>query len=102
MAYASLDFGRAVVKISIAQRRVVGRAYTGSHPRTIVLAPDGRSLYVVNYESRTLSKVRTSDMRVIQTLVTRGTHPVGVTYEIATRTIWVSCYTGTIERFADR
>jgi hypothetical protein len=27
---------------------------------------------------------------------------VGLTYEIATRTIWVSCYRGTIERFADR
>jgi YVTN family beta-propeller protein len=100
--YASLDQGGQVVKISIALRRVVDRVATGSHPRTIVLAPDGRSLYVVNYESRTLTKVRTSDMVVIQRLVTVGTHPVGVTYDIATRTVWVSCYTGTIERFADR
>jgi DNA-binding beta-propeller fold protein YncE len=100
--YASLNKGGQVVKIDIRLRRVVDRATTGTNPRTIALAPDGRSLYVVNYESQTIAKVRTRDMLVIQRLTTAGVHPVGLTYENATRTIWVSCYRGTIERFADR
>lgn len=100
--YASLNKGGQVVKIDIRLRRVVKRVTTGSNPRTIALAPDGRSLYVVNYESQTVAKVRTKDMLVIQRLRTAGVHPVGLTYENATRTIWVSCYRGTIERFADR
>jgi DNA-binding beta-propeller fold protein YncE len=100
--YASLNTAGQVVKIDIRERRVVDRVTTGRNPRTIVLAPDGRSLYVVNYESQTLVKVRTRDMAVIQRLTTRGVHPVGVDYDAASRTVWVSCYRGTIERFADR
>ncbi len=100
--YASLNKGGGVVKIDIARRRIVDRVRTGTEPRTIVLAPDGRSLYVVNYVSQTLVKVRTRDMVVLQRLRTAGVHPVGVDYDAATRTVWVSCYRGTIERFADR
>lgn len=100
--YASLNRRGQVVKIDIRLRRIVDRVTTGSNPRTIALAPDGRSLYVVNYESRTVAKVRTKDMLVLQRLTTAGVHPVGLAYENATRTIWVSCYRGTIERFADR
>jgi DNA-binding beta-propeller fold protein YncE len=100
--YASLNKGGGVVKIDIRKRKVVRRVNTGMEPRTIVLAPDGRSLYVVNYVSQTLVKVRTRDMRVIQRLKTRGVHPVGVDYDAKTRTVWVACYRGTIERFADR
>jgi DNA-binding beta-propeller fold protein YncE len=91
-----------VVKIDIQMRRVVDRVRTGVNPRTIVLAPDGRSLYVVNDESQTVAKVRTRDMLVLQRLTTRGVHPVGIDYDAKTRTIWVACYRGTIERFADR
>ena len=100
--YASLNKGGGVVKIDIGLRRVVDRVSTGINPRTIVLAPDGRSLYVVNYESQTVAKVRTRDMLVLQRLTTRGVHPVGIDYDAGTRTVWVACYRGTIERFADR
>ena len=100
--YASLNKGGSVVKIDIRLRRVVDRVRTGVNPRTIVLAPDGRSLYVVNYGSQTVAKVRTRDMVVLQRLRTRGVHPVGIDYDAKTRTVWVACYRGTIERFADR
>ncbi len=100
--YASLNKGGGVVKIDIGLRRVVDRVSTGINPRTIVLAPDGRSLYAVNYESQTVAKVRTRDMLVLQRLTTRGVHPVGIDYDAGTRTLWVACYRGTIERFADR
>jgi DNA-binding beta-propeller fold protein YncE len=100
--YLSLNKGGAVVKVDIARKRVVDRVATGANPRTIVLAPDDRSLYVVNYASQTLVKVRTRDMVVLQRLRTAGVHPVGVDYDAKTRTVWVACYRGTIERFADR
>ena len=73
--YASLNKGGGVVKIDIRQRRVVDRVRTGVNPRTIVLAPDGRSLYVVNYESQTVAKVRTRDMVVLQRLGDPGRAP---------------------------
>ena len=66
----------------------------------MAIAPDGRSLYVVNYEGATLSKVRTRDMRVVQTVPT-GPHPIGVTYDAATRQVWVACYSGSIVVFKD-
>ena len=75
--YLSLNKGGGVVKIDIAQKRVVDRVSTGKNPRTIVLAPDGRSLYVVNYESQTVVKVRTRDMVVLQRLDDEGRPPGG-------------------------
>ena len=56
------------------------------------IAPDGRSLYVVNYESGTISKLRTSDVSVLQT-VDACYHPIGIAYEPVTRRVWVACYT---------
>ena len=67
----------------------------------MTIAPDGRSLYVVNYESDTVSKVRARDMRVVQTVPTNH-HPIGITYDAATRQVWVACYSGSIMVFRDR
>jgi YVTN family beta-propeller protein len=67
----------------------------------MAIAPDGRSLYVVNYESGTLTKVKTDGMRVIQSVST-GTHPIGVTYEPSRNKVWVAVYTGRILVYKDR
>ena len=74
---------------------------TGTAPRSLAMAPDGRSLYVVNYESGTVSKVRASDMRVLQS-VPACHHPIGITYEPVTRRVWVACYDGSIRVYDDR
>ena len=66
----------------------------------MAIAPDGQSLYVVNYGSSTVTKVRASDMRVIQT-VQANSAPIGITYVPDRRQIWVACYTGTIMVFKD-
>jgi YVTN family beta-propeller protein len=66
----------------------------------MAIAPDGQSLYVVNYGSSTVTKVRTSDMTVIQT-VRVNSAPIGITYVPDRRQIWVACYTGTIMVFED-
>ena len=73
---------------------------TGTAPRSMDIAADGQSLYVVNYESSTLSKVTTADMAEVQELAT-GHHPIGITYDPLTGRVWVACYSGEIEIFDD-
>ena len=65
------------------------------------IGEDGESLYVVNYQDGTVSKVRTADMAILQTLST-GVHPVGITYDPATRQVWVANYAGSLSVFVDR
>jgi DNA-binding beta-propeller fold protein YncE len=67
----------------------------------MAISTDGRSLYVVNYQSDTITKLRTSDMTTIQTEPT-GVNPIGISYDATTGNIWVAVYTGQILVFADR
>src|SRR5204862_7685566 len=98
--YGTLNAEGTVAKVDLRSGRVVAKVTTGSAPRSMTIAPDGRSLYVVNYESNTVSKLRTRDMRVLQTVPTNA-HPIGIAYDDATGDVWVACYTGTIMVFRD-
>lgn len=98
--YISLDGGGGIVKMDVESERVVARAATGREPRSMAMAPDGLSIYVVNWGSGTATKVRTSDMQVIQRVRT-GYHPIGITYDDATREVWVSMYPGTIRVYQE-
>ncbi len=89
-----------VAKIDVRRSRVVERARTGRAPRSAAIAPDGRSLYVVNHHSNTVSKLRTGDMRVVQT-VKVDKAPIGITYEEMAGEVWVACYSGSIMVFKD-
>jgi YVTN family beta-propeller protein len=64
------------------------------------ISVDGQSLYVVNYESSTVSKVTTADMAEVQELPTAH-HPIGITYDQGTGRVWVACYGGEIGIFED-
>lgn len=66
----------------------------------MAISDDGTALYVVNYNSNSLSKVRTSDMTELAELDTKK-NPIGVTYDIDSREVWVANYSGTIEVFTD-
>jgi len=66
----------------------------------MTISPDGSYIYVVNYMSNTMSKVRTSDMHVVQTVPTNA-NPIGITYDNATHRVWVACYSGSIMVFQD-
>ena len=79
---------------------MITKVATGSQPRSMAISDDGRFLYVVNYESNTVSKVRTERHGVVQTVQT-GSHPIGITYDAATRQVWVACYTGSVEVWRD-
>jgi YVTN family beta-propeller protein len=107
--YASLNSEGTIAKIDLRaidltqDSNVSGntaKVRTGSAPRSTVLSADGQFLYVVNYFSNTVSKVRTSDFKVLQSLPT-DTHPIGITYDPDTRQVWVVCYSGSILIFQD-
>ncbi|MEY4174189.1 MAG: hypothetical protein RI900_1354 [Actinomycetota bacterium] len=99
--YVSNNHENLVRKIDLQTGVVMGKARTGVETRTMAMAEDGASLYVVNYEDGTVSKVRTSDMEILQTEPS-GVHPVGITYDPVTRQIWVANYAGTLRVFVDR
>lgn len=99
--YVSLNVPGKAVKVGLATDQVVASVYTGQDERSMAISTDGRSLYVVNYLSNTITKLRASDMSVLQTIPT-GVHPVGITYDATTGDVWVAVYTGQILVFADR
>ena len=98
--YVSNNVSGTVRKLDVTTGAVVGQIATGSQPRSMALADDGESLYVVNYVDGTVSKVRTADMAVLQT-ERSGVHPVGITYDAATRRVWVANYAGSLTIFQD-
>ncbi len=99
--YASLNGEGRLAKLDLATGTLVAKVETGAAPRSMAISDDGTALYVVNYNSNTMSKVRTSDMVVTEERRTLS-KPIGITYDIATREVWVSSYSGAIQVFADR
>jgi YVTN family beta-propeller protein len=99
--YVSLNSPGEVVKVDLSNDAVVASAHTGQECRSLAVSTDGRSLYVVNYQSDTISKLRASDLGVLQTIPT-GVHPIGITYDATTGNVWVAVYTGQILVFADK
>jgi YVTN family beta-propeller protein len=91
----------SVLKLDPTTGAVLGRVDGLLEPRTMVLAPDGRSLYVVDYLAGRLVKIGTSSMRVLQS-VPLGYHPIGVTYDAATSHVWVAGYGGSVWVLRDR
>jgi DNA-binding beta-propeller fold protein YncE len=99
--FVSLNAEGRVAKLDLKTGAVRAKVATGSAPRSLALAADGRALYVVNYESGTVTKLRTSDMKALQT-IDACYHPIGIAYDKPTRRVWVACYTGTIRVYDDR
>jgi len=93
--FATFNSEGAVARIDVRTGRVVRKAVTGNQTRSMTIAPDGRSLYVVNYESESVSKLRAADLKTVQVVKTSW-HPIGITYDASTRTVWVACYGGSI------
>ncbi|MDX1467948.1 MAG: YncE family protein [Acidimicrobiia bacterium] len=98
--YVSLNGEGRLAKVDLASGTVVGKVATGAAPRSLAISDDGTALYVVNYNSATMSKVRTEDMVEIEEHRT-WPNPIGITYDIATREVWVSSYSGAIQVFVD-
>jgi YVTN family beta-propeller protein len=99
--YVSLNGPGEVVKVDLTTNRVTGTVHTGSACRSLAISSDGTALYVDNYLSNTITKLRASDLAVLQTVPT-GVNPVGISYDRATGDVWVAVYTGQLLVFADR
>ena len=73
---------------------------TGEAARSLAISSDGSTMFVVNYESDTMSKVRTSDMKVLETIKACN-EPIGITYDAPTGNTWVACYKGQIKIYSN-
>ena len=91
--------------VPLPRRRLTSSA--GSRRRSarcrlsLELAADGKALFVVNYESGTVTKLRTSDMSTLQT-INACPQPIGITYDRVMNRVWVACYGGSIRVYNDR
>ena len=98
--FATLNAEGRVAKLDLRTGAVRAKVATGNAPRNMDISADGRSLYVVNYESGTVTELRASDMQPLQT-IDACYHPIGITYDRATKRVWVACYTGSIRVYND-
>lgn len=98
--YSSNHLMDTVRKIDLMTGELIDTVRTGTQTRTMAMADDGRSLYVVNYRDGTFSKVATDDMTVVQ-IVSIGGRPIGVAYDPSSRRVWVADYAGTLHVFDD-
>ncbi len=94
--YVTLNSSGKVTAYDLVKHKKIGTVTTGKAARSLAISTDGTALFVVNFESDTMSKVRTSDMKVLQT-VKACNQPIGVTYEPTTDRTWVACYLGQIK-----
>jgi YVTN family beta-propeller protein len=98
--YATLNSEGNVARLDLWNGKVT-RVQTGDAPRSLAMSSDGKALYVVNYNSNTVSKLRTRDMKVLQT-IDACQNPIGVTYDTHLARVWVACYSGELLVFNDR
>lgn len=98
--YATLNSSGKVVEFDLQTNKVTKSAATGKAARSLDISSDGSSLYVVNFFSDTVAKVRTSDFKVLQRIRVCN-EPIGITYEPIHTRVWVACYGGSIKVFSD-
>ena len=99
--YLSLNGENAVVALDADTGQELRRVRPGTQPRSMDISDDGTALYVVNYESDTMSKLRTSDFDILQSFNTSH-HPIGITYDSFNDEVWVSAYSGVIHVYAEQ
>lgn len=96
--YVTMNIAGKVQAWDLVENKSLGLVNTGKSARSLAISKDGTALFVVNFNGDTLSKVRTSDLRVLQTIKVCN-EPIGVTYDDATSRTWVACYGGSIKIF---
>ena len=99
--YVTMNASGKVQSWDLVKNKRVKSVKTGEAARSLDISSDGSVLFVVNFKSNTLSKVRTSDMKVLQTIKVCN-EPIGVTYDSTTNRTWVACYGGSLKVFANK
>lgn len=96
--YVTLNIAGKVAAWDLVNNKSLGSVKTGKAARSLAISSDGTALFVVNFKSGTLSKVRASDLKVLQTVKVCA-EPIGITYDALTSRTWVACYGGSIKVF---
>jgi YVTN family beta-propeller protein len=99
--YITMNVSGKVQAWDLANNKTIKSVKTGEAARSLDISSDGSALFVVNFNSDTVSKVRTSDMKVLQTIKVCN-EPIGVTYDSSTNRTWVACYGGALKVFANQ
>ena len=94
--YVTLNISGKVAAWDLVSNKLKKTVSTGKAARSLAISDDGSALYVVNYGSGTMSKVRTSDLKVIQNIRVCN-EPIGVTFDSISQNTWVACYGGSIK-----
>lgn len=98
--YVTMNLSGRVASWDLVKNKPGKSVRTGEAARSLAISADGAALYVVNYKSDTMSRVRTSDMKVTQNIKVCN-EPIGITYDVPTGNTWVACYKGQIKIFSN-
>jgi YVTN family beta-propeller protein len=99
--YVTMNVSGKVQAWDLVANKTFKSVKTGLAARSLDISSDGSALFVVNFNSDTVSKVRTTDMKVLQTIKVCN-EPIGVTYDSSTNRTWVACYGGALKVFANQ
>jgi YVTN family beta-propeller protein len=98
--YVTMNLSGRVASWNLVTNTIGKSVKTGNAARSTAISKDGSALYVVNYKSDTMSRVRTSDMKVTQNIKVCN-EPIGITYDVETSNTWVACYKGQIKIYSN-
>ena len=98
--YATMNLSGQIAAWDLVANKSLGKAKIGQAARSLDISSDGTALFATNYKSGTVSKVRTSDLKVLQTIKVCS-EPIGITYDAPTARTWVACYGGSVKVFAN-
>ena len=98
--YATLNISGKVIAWDLEANKAIKRVATGSAARSLALSGDGSALFVVNFKSGTVTKLRAADLSKVQTIKVCK-EPIGITYDNASNQTWVACYEGSVKVFAN-
>ena len=98
--YATMNLSGQIAAWDLVANKSLGKAKIGQAARSLDISSDGTALFATNYKSGTVSKVRTSDLKVLQTIKVCS-EPIGISYDAPTARTWVACYGGSVKVFAN-
>jgi len=101
MMYVTMNLSGKVASWNLLANKPGKSVATGKAARSLAISDDGTALFVVNFVSDTISKVRTSDMKVLQSIKACN-EPIGITFDVPTQRTWVACYGGSIKVFDNK
>jgi YVTN family beta-propeller protein len=101
MMYVTMNLSGKVSSWNLSTNKMGKSVKTGKAARSLAISDDGSALFVVNFVSDTISKVRTSDMKIVQNLKACN-EPIGITFDRPTQRTWVACYGGSIKIFDNK